>query len=298
MKHSHNSSQNQWGLVLQGGAMRTAYTAGVLLFLSRRGWYPSAVSAVSAGLLNALYYLSGQSWMLEHIWTSCLTEGIIEKRRMRKKYIFNNQRLLDAIIFGASYPLDTEALFSRGIPCVTAAINARTLRGAPLLLEQRHLADIILAAIAHPFAFPAPYQWNGNAWYDGGFFYPTPIDLLPQRAFGGIIIVRTDNPNKKNSLELTPTERAFLSFHPTASPLWKLYRKRYEEEEKEIASIKRTLPVIAITPSQKLPAKLATADLNNIARSISLGMKDAENALTPAPSFLSSNTAMHIKKSD
>ena len=48
------------GLVLEGGGVRGAYTAGVLDVLARENLHFSTVYAISAGACNALSFLSGQ----------------------------------------------------------------------------------------------------------------------------------------------------------------------------------------------------------------------------------------------
>ena len=50
----------QAGLILEGGAMKGIYTAGVLDFFLEQGITFSSAYGVSAGVLNLCSYLSGQ----------------------------------------------------------------------------------------------------------------------------------------------------------------------------------------------------------------------------------------------
>lgn len=269
-----------WALVLQGGAILTSYSAGVLQYLARQDLFPSVVSASSGGILNAVYYLAGQADLLDKVWTTAVIGHVVDTRWLRTKgYVFDNEIMMQKIIQG-KYFLDTDAIAQRGITLWASVLDAKTFNGSFIEISGNDIYDRILAAIAHPLGHPSPYKWNDKLWYDGGFYYPTGVEALWGMKLDTVVIVRTDNlARRRNTLELSPIERMYMRVPGARSRLWKMYERRLVEENETIREMAKQLNVITVSPSKSLHAKFVTQDTDKIRKNIEIGYKDAEYKL-------------------
>lgn len=269
-----------WALVLQGGAMRTSYTSGVLQYLDSQKIYPSVVCGSSAGILNALYYLSGQSSILGDLWTASVQSVLNTKWLYSKGYVFDNEKLFEIMSKG-NLALDVDAFEKRGTPLFSCVLDADTYDAHFITVTKENLRDSVLATIAHPMSHPSPYEWNGKKLLDGGFYYPTCVESLWGLELDAILVVRNDIPaHTRNSLELTPLERMHMRTSSDRSRLWKMYNRRVQEENVTIREMQKRLTVKSIYPSSSLKAKLVSENAVDLRENITLGYSDAEKYLS------------------
>lgn len=279
----------KWGLVLQGGGVRTAYVTGVIEYLTRTNLQPTHISASSAAVLSALFFLSGQTQSLRQLWEIAISADVVDPKQFRKKkYVFDNHRLLELLNQG-EHAFDIESFKTTITPLYTPVLDTKHFRGRFVEVEPDSLKDSVLAAIAHPLAHPAPYAWADTQWYDGGFYFPVPVEALWGKAFDALVVVRTDNLSKTfNQMELTPIERAYMKLPGALGKLWKIMRRRIVEEEIMVDELSQIMPVCVVSPSEELPASLVNKNMNDINTTIAIGLADAERQLE---SFLQTKTS-------
>lgn len=98
-------------IILQGGAMRGAFGAGVLYEFASRGFFVDTIAAASASVSTAAYYAARQHEEMRKIWL----EEVGNKRLIRLgnllsgKPIYDIEYLIEEV-FKKKYPLDVQRL--------------------------------------------------------------------------------------------------------------------------------------------------------------------------------------------
>lgn len=202
------------GLVLEGGAMRGMYTAGILdVFLDHHICVDCAVG-VSAGALFGVNYLSGQKGRVIRYnkrfnadknylgLLPLLREGNI----VSTKYAYEDvPRRLD--------PFDDESYQKSGVPFYAVVTDVST--GEPEYIQIRSVfeqADILRASGSMPFV-SRPVEIGGRKYLDGGISDSIPFQWLSARGCEKIIVILTRDLEYRKK--------------PMSSGLIRLYAKKY-----------------------------------------------------------------------
>lgn len=182
------------GLILEGGGSRTYFTSGVLDALLEANIIADFVIGTSAGIANAVSYISGQSGRNLRI----ATEYLHDKRYMGIRYLLHpknrsyfNLRFVFDEIPNKHLPFDYDA-FERYKGNVVAAVT-NVLTGKAEFLEMprddtsfTHLR----ATCALPILFPF-IRIDGVPYMDGGICAPIPADAAVNAGCDKNIIVLT-----------------------------------------------------------------------------------------------------------
>lgn len=183
------------GLILEGGTFRPIFSCGVMDALLEHGLMFDYVIGVSAGITNAVSYVSRQPGR---------NLDVICKYRNDPRYLSYGNYLKCGSLFGLDFvydevpnrlnPFDWEAYRAYGGRVLVGVTNARTV--LPEYLDGRALDDkcaMLRATCAIPFFFP-PIYLDGTPYFDGGLTDPIPI----RRALA--------DGSRKNLIILTRTE--------------------------------------------------------------------------------------------
>ncbi len=182
------------GLVLEGGANRGVFTAGVLDYWMEKGVKFDYVVGTSAGACNAMNYISGQIGRgrdsMIHTdkkddyfgWRSLLTSG----------HLFDMEKAFWTLP-NAHYPFDYDAYFANPIEREYAATNCLT--GEPVYLHdkrgnRRYLMKIGMASSALPGASPV-IRVDGVPYADGGVTDSIPVRRAFAKGCDKVVVVRT-----------------------------------------------------------------------------------------------------------
>src|SRR5690554_5153363 len=114
-------------LILEGGGMRGAYTCGVLDYFLEKGIYFKNIIAVSAGVANAMYYVSKQ----KGIGIDIITKFGSDKRYLSLENFFRRGSIfgLDFIfkeIPNKIYPFDYDAFNNSDCELIAVSTNINT----------------------------------------------------------------------------------------------------------------------------------------------------------------------------
>ena len=119
-------SEVKTGLVLEGGAMRGIFSAGVLDYMLKKDIYYDYVIGVSAGAGNAVNYVSRQEGR---------TKKIITHENAETYYgvgqLFENKKILNLEMLVAEYalkdiPYDFDTFFASKTECESVIVNCET----------------------------------------------------------------------------------------------------------------------------------------------------------------------------
>lgn len=183
------------GLVLEGGAMRGIFTAGVLDYLMEQNCWLSYVAGVSAGSSNAADYVSRQIGR---------TRDCMAVRDRDKQYINTNpvKFLKSGEIFDMDmlynrypnelFPFDYDTYFHSKIACELVLTNCLT--GRAEYLDERSDKKRLLSLIAGSSSVPLMSRMvevDGTPYLDGGLADSIPILHTMEKGYRKIVVVLT-----------------------------------------------------------------------------------------------------------
>jgi predicted patatin/cPLA2 family phospholipase len=179
-------------LVVEGGAMRGIFSAGVLdVFLEERFRPFDLALGVSVGASNILSYLAGQHGRARRCLIGPMSrpEFIDPWRVLRGGHWLDLDWLWEAIT--RDDPLDCAAAAQSGIEYALVATCART--GLPRYLSpgENDMLDALKASCALPVLYRHTVRVGGDAMVDGGISDPLPIREAYRRGAGTIVVVRS-----------------------------------------------------------------------------------------------------------
>ncbi|MFC7061386.1 patatin-like phospholipase family protein [Halobacillus seohaensis] len=185
----------QTGLVLEGGGMRGAYTAGVLDFFLDKNLHFPYVVGTSAGACNGGSYVARQR---ERNYKAMVEYGdhpeyISYKRMLTGKQLFGMDFIFDTLP-NSLVPFDYEAFMNRSTTFVVGTTDM--VSGKPLYHQEfpdrSSLLQVMRAASSLPLIAPS-ITYLGNELMDGSISDPIPIKQSIQSGNKKHVIVLTRN---------------------------------------------------------------------------------------------------------
>lgn len=185
----------QTGLILEGGGMRGAYTAGVLdYFLDEDIHFPFVVGA-SAGACNGSSYVANQRGRNYEVIVNYGShpEYISYKRMFTQRQLFGMDFIFDTLP-NQLVPFDYEAFKNRSATFVVGTTDMTS--GEPLFYEsfpdRDSLLKVIRASSSLPLMAPS-ITYEGRELMDGGIADPVPIQPSLDKGNKKHVIVLTRN---------------------------------------------------------------------------------------------------------
>ena len=181
VKPKVSKEKQKIAIVVSGGGMKCAYSAGVLMALGEQLKFaePDIAVGSSGGGASLLYYISSQYKFGTKIWTELLsTDKFISFTRIYP--IFDMDYLVDTV-FKQQAPLDTDKILKSKTKLFLSATNYDT--GQVQYFSNDGSADIFEAAratVALPIVYNKKIKINGNEYVDGDV--GSSVDINIQKA--------------------------------------------------------------------------------------------------------------------
>ena len=240
------------GLVLEGGGMRGAYTAGVLQALYSEKINFNYVVGVSAGALTATSFISGQPRRNYDTFV----EYAGDPRYMGLNYLhrtgsmFNFDFVLGDLVYDL-LPLDMDAFFSS--PCrlrvgATDCDSGRAVFYEKEALRGDRALTVLRASSSLPLVAPI-VNYGGRHLMDGGLASPIPVDIsLDDGNTGHVVVLTRDRgftcgPFKNMRL----LERKYARYPAFISALRQRHVK-YAEQRRLAFELERQGKAVVIAP--------------------------------------------------
>ena len=274
-----NNNQSKTVFVLEGGAMRGLYTAGVLDVFMQNGVSTDAIYGVSAGALFGINFKSRQigraiRYNLKYAheknymsFYSLITTGNI----MNEHFCFNRIVYeLDKFDFDTfdNYPIDFYAVLT----------NVET--GKP---EYMHITDAkrdmekLRASGSMPFVSKL-VEIDGSKYLDGAISDPIPLQKALDEGYGKIVVVLTraeDAPKSKERLPYNLVYRKYPNFIKCAKEQLENYNETLELVKKH----EKDGRIIVLRPSQNLKIARVEKNLQKLKAIHQLGVDDCTKKL-------------------
>lgn len=180
------------GLVLEGGAMRGMYTAGVLDIFLDNDIRMDLVAGVSAGALFGVNYLSGQRGrVIRYNQRFNRDKNYMGLRPLlREGNLFNTQYAYEEVPHRLD-PFDDEAFRRSGVPFFAVVTNVET--GEPEYIRVESVfdqMDILRASGSMPLV-SRPVEINGKRYLDGGIADSIPFAWLSAQGCDKLLVILT-----------------------------------------------------------------------------------------------------------
>ena len=276
------------GLVLEGGAMRGMYTAGVLDVFLEKCISVDAVVGVSAGALFGVNYLSRQ-------------KGRVIRYNKRfnsdKNYMGLRPLLREGNIVSTKYayeevprkldPFDDESYKKSGIPFYAVVTDIET--GEPEYIQVYSAfeqMDVLRASGSMPFV-SKPVLYNNKMYLDGGISDSIPFQWLSSQGYDKLIVILTRDMEYRKKPMSSSLIKLFYKKQPQLSE--KLL-KRHDVYNKSVELLKQWEnegKVFVIRPSKPIEIGRIETNLDKLQEVYDLGLKDATESLLELQKYIS-----------
>jgi predicted patatin/cPLA2 family phospholipase len=269
------------GLVLEGGGMRAAYSAGVLdCFMDQRVDIPYVVG-VSAGANAGSNYVVGQRERNHALFVDFVRDRryqgiatlVSERSWFGMKFLF--ETLPDRLL-----PFDYEAF--RGSPrtftvCVTRCADARPTYFRQADHDPREFVRTIMRASSSLPVLSPPVSIGGAKYCDGGVSDPIPIERSLADGNQSNIVILTRNAGYQSSpQELGPVSRGLLRRYPAIIELTRTRHVHYNACLARVETLERAGEAFVFRPLR--PLAVARIE-RNVAKLESLYRQGYDEAL-------------------
>lgn len=279
---------NKTCLVLEGGAMRGMYTAGVLDTLMQNNIKFDAIIGVSAGALFGINYKSNQKgrayrYNMQYIndkeyigLYSYLTTGNI----MNKSFCFD--KLVNELD-----KFDYQAFKNNKTKFYVVVTNLLT--GTPEYQELTDLTDQTqmeyLRASGSMQYVSKPVEINNNYYLDGATGDSIPIEYMEKLGFNKIIVVGTRPEGYQKQYKPQPSKIFYKKYPKFIKALYNR-PSMYNETIKYIEKKANSHEIIFIRPSQDLKVKRIEKNKKKLSSLYILGQDDTKEIISTINKYL------------
>lgn len=278
------------GLVLEGGAHRAIYTAGVLDVLAENNVYFDGVIGVSAGAIHGCAFVSKQigrsiNYTLKYAgdkrymsFYSLLTTG----NMVGEQFCYHD---LPEKLF----PFDHKSFEQSNTEFYVTCTNLQT--GLAEYIHCEELKDkmpYLRASASMPFVSKISFI-NGNAYLDGGIADSIPVRAFQNMGYERCVVVQTRASGyKKKPNKLTWLAYFLYRRYPNFIKAIKNRHIMYNKELTDIEDMQQKNEVFVIRPSKLIKISHTEKNKQVLRQVYELGRTDAVNALPALQKFLKS----------
>ena len=286
--YADNSEVNAT-LVLEGGAFRGLYTAGVLDCLMDNKININNVLGISAGGLNGANYVAGNRGRS--------AVGIL-KNRDNPRFVGVRAFMESGSIVGFKVmfedfdeiqQLNEDRLFNSTRNLYVGCTNVET---GELDYLSNHLGkETFFKALQATSSMPllsSMVEIDGQHYLDGGCNSKFPIDFALEHNMKKIVVVST-RPLSYKRKEIPPEfflERTFYNRYPKFIEALKRTNNKYNEDTLKIEEMASKGEVFLIEPSEPVDISRLEKDVNKLVDLYELGYKDATNKMEALKTYL------------
>ena len=262
------------GLVLEGGAMRGIYTAGVLDVFLEHGIHFDGVIGVSAGALHGCSFVSEQKGRsLRYIkkyrndkhfmsWWSFLHTGEV----VGKQFCYHDiPERLD--------PFDYEAFVKSDTDFYATCTNVETGKAEYIkITDMLSQVDAMRASASMPYVSKI-VDYNGMKLLDGGCADSIPVEAFYKMGYERLVVVLT----REAGFVKKPAKMAEIRYHKYPEFVQALQNRHvvYNHSLEVLKEMERAGQAFVIQPDKKLDISRMENDIEVIQQVYDLGGKDA-----------------------
>jgi len=276
-------------IVLEGGAFRGVYTAGVLDALMEADINMRCIIGVSAGSMNAVNYLTGQIGRSARINLRYRHDS----RYVGRKAIMNNQGIIgfDFIFGRMPFIPDLDKKRYRNPERQLYAVVTNMHTGLPEYIEKSAGEDffrVIAASSSMPFV-SKPVMIHGNPCLDGGCSCKIPYEWALKQDFENIIVVRTRPRNYRKPVrqeQKFSKETLIYRDYPRFAASLLAVSENYNHQCEELLKLEYQKRIFTLAPSQSVEISRLEGDMEKLGSLYYLGYHDTKQNLDALRQYL------------
>ncbi len=276
------------GLVLEGGAMRGMYTAGVLDVMMKEKLWVDEVVGVSAGALFGVNYVSkqiGRTIRYNKKYNSSqrymgllplLTEGNI----VSTKYAYHKVPfVLD--------PFDDQTFMESGIPFYAVVTEVETATPEYIEIKSGYRQmDVLRASGSMPFV-SKPVKIGEKEYLDGGIVDSIPFRWMMEHGCEKVMVILTRDMEYRKKPMPEKLLKLYARKHPKLAEQLRHRHEVYNHAVEELKELEKNGKVLVIRPSKPITIKRLERDPEKLQQVYDLGVLDAYTEVEQMREFLS-----------
>ncbi|WP_242847915.1 patatin-like phospholipase family protein [Inediibacterium massiliense] len=257
------------GLVLEGGGMRGAYTAGVLDAFMDEKIKTSYIIGVSAGANNGADFMSDQRDRNKKVFVDIVKDprhsGLLNLCRegsyFGMNFIFNT-------VANELIPFDYDTFYNSPVTfkvCTTDCKTGEAVYFSHKDFEPKYFAQKILRASCSLPIISSAVEIKGRKYLDGGMVDPIPIQksIEDGNKYNIVILTRNKGYQKKPS-RFHFIMKAFLHKYPEVGKALKNRYKKYNDCIDEINRLEEAGKVYVFRPQKELFVNRLEKDIEKL----------------------------------
>lgn len=244
------------GLVLEGGGMRGAFTAGALQMLHAEKIRFDYVIGVSAGALTALSFISDQPLRNYETFVKYAPDPryVSMSNLAKKGSMFDWDFVLGEIVYDL-LPFDFDAFFESPTRFVITTTDVN--EGRPIYYQKESLRDdrelrVLRATASLPLIAPM-VEFDGRLLLDGGIADPIPIEksIADGNEYNVVILTR-DREYTSGSMKNMQLLKAIYRDYPELLEVLRLRSEIYRRQREYIWQLEQEGKCIVICPNEPI----------------------------------------------
>ncbi len=275
-------------IVVEGGAMRGVFAAGVLDFLLEQGLdEPDLAIGASAGACNLASFLARQHGRNLRCYTKVMTrkEMFSLRRALRGGHYMDLDWLWDEL--ARQEPLDEQTLAARRTAFVSVATCVNTGVARYLTHEPPFIHAELKGGCALPMLYRGPVRIREHSVVDGGIVDPIPVVEAYRRGARRIVVIRS-RPHAvvKQQSPLDPVVSALLSKRPHLARAARKVAHRYQQAVGFLQKPPDDLALLHLAPEQPLRTTRTSRNSKDLHADYELGRRMAKQHLPQLEALL------------
>ena len=265
------------GLVLEGGAMRGMYTAGVLdTFLDKDFWVNGIIS-VSAGALFGVNYPSQQKGRAIRY----NKKFISDKRYISFKSLVSTGNIVNKDFAFYEVPFkydvfDNKTFKESDIDFYVAVTNLQTAQAEYVkLIDPLAQMEVLRDTSAMPYV-SRPVEIDGIPYLDGAIADSIPVEQMQKLGYDKIIVILTRTLEYRKSKPMAWIAKWFYRRYPHFADAVNQRYAMYNQQVENVIKLAEKGDIFVIRPSVDLKIKRIEKDPNKLQAMYELGVKDMQ----------------------
>ena len=275
------------GLVLEGGAMRGMFTAGVLDVFMENNIKVTDIVGVSAGTLFGINYVSKQPKRALRYNLRYINDN----RYMSIKSLMRTGNLInkDFTYYKLPFQLDVfdnKTFKQSDINFFATVTNIETGEAEFIKIEDAFKQmETLRATSALPFISEI-IEINGKKYLDGGIANSIPVDYFEKQNYDKIIVILTRpiDYRKKKSTDVQ-FKVAYGKYPKLIEKLENRYQD-YNDTVERIVELEKQGKVLVIRPDEEITIKRLEKDTDKLQHVYDLGIKNGKESIERVKNYL------------
>lgn len=283
----NGDSKMKTGLVLEGGALRGMYTAGVLDVFMENSISVDCIVGVSAGALFGVNYLSGQiGRALRYNKKYDSDKNYMGLRPFLREGNFVNTKYAYEDVPQRLDPFDDEIFMASGIPFYAVVTDIATGKPEYIRIESvfRQM-DVLRASGSMPFV-SKPVELNGKQYLDGGISDSIPYRWMQQQGMDKMIVILTQDAAYRKKKMFPGMANLYRWRYPKITKRLRERHTEYNRALDELNEMEQRGEVFLFQPSQPITVGKIERDSEKLQKTYDLGRKDGEKMLPKLREYL------------